>query len=79
MATLNSPYQYLTVLKGKTLSAVDNDALGGFLLGYYEFHRQGMRQNRDFEVRFSGFPVDKTLFLFAENQLEAVKPNVLAA
>ncbi|MEG9532569.1 sensor histidine kinase [Mannheimia indoligenes] len=67
----DSPYQRLTDLKGKTLSAVDNDAFGGFLLGYYEFHRQGMRQNRDFDVQFSGFPVDNTLFLLAENQVEA--------
>ncbi|WP_156930224.1 hypothetical protein [Mannheimia granulomatis] len=34
-----------------------------------------MRQNWDFEMWFSGFPVDNTL-LFAENQIEAVKPNV---
>lgn len=67
----DSPYQRLTDLKGKTLSAVDNDAFGGFLLGYYEFHRQGMQQNRDFDVQFSGFPVDNTLFLLAENQVEA--------
>lgn len=67
----DSPYQRLADLKGKTLSAVDNDAFGGFLLGYYEFHRQGMRQNRDFDVRFSGFPVDNTLFLLAEKQVEA--------
>ncbi len=50
---------------------MDNDAFGGFLLGLYQFHQAGMRQNRDFSVQFSGFPVENALALLAEKQVEA--------
>ncbi|WP_458118655.1 PhnD/SsuA/transferrin family substrate-binding protein [Mannheimia haemolytica] len=67
----DSHYQQLSDLKNQTISAVDNDAFGGFLLGLYQFHQAGMRQNRDFSVQFSGFPVENALALLAEKQVEA--------
>lgn len=67
----DSPYQKLTDLRKKRLSAVENDAFGGFLIGLYQFHQVGMRQNRDFSVHFTGFPVDNTLHLLAQREVDA--------
>lgn len=67
----NSPYQALGDLKNQTLSAVDNHAFGGFLLGLYQFHQADLRQNRNFSVRFSGFPVENALQLLENGEVEA--------
>ncbi|WP_236650844.1 PhnD/SsuA/transferrin family substrate-binding protein [Mannheimia pernigra] len=67
----DSPYQALGDLKNQTLSAVDNHAFGGFLLGLYQFHQADLRQNRNFSVRFSGFPVENALQLLENGEVEA--------
>lgn len=67
----DSSYRRLSDLKKKKLSAVDNDAFGGFLIGLYQFHQAGMRQNRDFSVHFTGFPVDNTIHLLAQRKVDA--------
>lgn len=66
-----SPYTRLKDLVNKKISAVDNNALGGFLLGYYELFKQGIRQEKDIMVTFTGFPVDNTLYLLKNGHVDA--------
>lgn len=67
----DSPYFTLNDLKNKQISAVDNRAFGGFLLGYYEFFKQGIKQDKDLNVIFTGFPADQTLQLLRDNRVDA--------
>lgn len=66
-----SPYTRFKDLVNKKISAVDNNALGGFLLGYYELFKQGIRQEKDIMVTFTGFPVDNTLYLLKNGHVDA--------
>ncbi|MFA9487543.1 MULTISPECIES: PhnD/SsuA/transferrin family substrate-binding protein [unclassified Mannheimia] len=66
-----SGYQQLADLKNQTISAVDNHAFGGYLLGLHRFYQLGMQPQRDFSVRFSGFPVEQALQLLADKTVEA--------
>ncbi|TDQ57964.1 two-component system sensor histidine kinase TtrS [Mesocricetibacter intestinalis] len=67
----DSPYMKLADLKNKTVSAVDEQAFGGFLLGYYEFFKQNIRQNENIRFQFSGFPVENSLFLLRDDKVDA--------
>ncbi len=67
----DSPFHQLTDLRHKTVSAVGDNAFGGFLLGYNEFYQQGLVENKDFQLKFTGFPVDNTLLLLQERKVDA--------
>ena len=49
-------------LMGKTVGAIDPQAFGGYLTGYKALSDAGIRPERDFHLRFTGFPAD-ALFL----------------
>lgn len=66
-----SSFYQLTDLKHKRISAVGSKALGGFLLGYNELYKQGLIEEKDFKLIFTGFPVDNTLLLLQENKVDA--------
>lgn len=66
-----SPFYQLTDLRNKTISAVGDNAFGGFLLGYNELYRYGLIENKDFKLKFTGFPVDNTLLLLQEKKVDA--------
>ncbi|MBN6710237.1 PhnD/SsuA/transferrin family substrate-binding protein [Haemophilus haemoglobinophilus] len=66
-----SNFYQLKDLQNKRISAVGNKAFGGFLLGYNELYNQGLIENKDFNLVFTGFPVDNTLFLLQEKKVDA--------
>lgn len=67
----DSDIHSLTDLKNRTISAVGEKAFGGFLLGYNELYQQGLIENKDFTLKFTGFPVDNTLLLLQEKKVDA--------
>lgn len=58
-------------LMGKTLGAIDPQAFGGYLTGYKALSDAGMRPDRDFHLRFTGFPADALLYLLRERAIQA--------
>ncbi|OOR98054.1 sensor histidine kinase [Canicola haemoglobinophilus] len=66
-----SQFNQLKDLKNKRISAVGKKAFGGFLLGYNELYNQGLVENKDFNLVFTGFPVDNTLFLLEKKKVDA--------
>ncbi|MGQ0286115.1 sensor histidine kinase [Pasteurellaceae bacterium 22721_9_1] len=66
----DSDFKQLSDLKSHTISAVGKNAFGGFLLGYNEFYQQGLIENKDFKLVFTGFPVDNTLLLLQEKKVD---------
>lgn len=67
----DSPFYQLTDLKNKTFSAVGNNAFGGFLLGYNVLYQHDLIENKDFQLKYTGFPVDNTLLLLQEKKVDA--------
>lgn len=67
----DSSFYQLSDLKNKTVSAVGSNAFGGFLLGYNEFYQHGLIENKNFRLKFTGFPVDNTLLLLQEKKVDA--------
>lgn len=66
----DSDFHQLSDLKSHRISAVGKNAFGGFLLGYNEFYQQGLIENKDFKLLFTGFPVDNTLLLLQEKKVD---------
>lgn len=58
-------------LMGKTVGAIDPQAFGGYLTGYKALSDAGMRPDRDFHLRFTGFPADALLYLLRERAIQA--------
>ena len=74
----NSPFYKLKDLENKTISAVGENAFGGFLLGYNEFYKQGLIENKNLHIKFTGFPVDNTLLLLKEKKVDgAIVPTCI--
>ena len=74
----DSDYYSLQDLNGKTLSAVNQTALGGFLLGHYEFHKLGMSEGESIHYQYTGFPIDQTLLDLKAGRVEgAIAPTCL--
>ncbi|QIM63237.1 histidine kinase [Pasteurellaceae bacterium Orientalotternb1] len=67
----DSPFYTLQDLKHQRISAVGEYAFGGFLLGYNELYQQGLIEHHDFQLVFTGFPVDNTLLLLQEKKVDA--------
>lgn len=67
----DSPFYTLRDLKHQRISAVGQHAFGGFLLGYNELYQQGLIEHQDFNLVFTGFPVDNTLLLLQEKKVDA--------
>lgn len=67
----DSAIQRAQDLVGKTLGAVDAQAFGGYLLGYRELQKAGLRVDDQLTVRFMGFPADALLYLLRENAIQA--------
>ncbi|WMY76077.1 tetrathionate respiration histidine kinase TtrS [Buttiauxella selenatireducens] len=59
-------------LIGKTVGAIDAQAFGGYLLGYKALSDNGIRPERDLNLRFTGFPADALLYLLREKAVQAV-------
>ncbi|ECG8258668.1 two-component system sensor histidine kinase TtrS [Salmonella bongori] len=58
-------------LIGKTVGAIDAQAFGGYLLGYKALSDAGLRPERDFHLRFTGFPGDALVYLLREKAVQA--------
>lgn len=58
-------------LMGKTVGAIDPQAFGGYLTGYKVLSDAGIRPERDFHLRFTGFPADALLYLLRERAIQA--------
>lgn len=56
---------------GKTVGAIDPQAFGGYLTGYKALSDAGIRPERDFHLRFTGFPADALLYLLRERAIQA--------
>ncbi|HAT1644310.1 TPA: PhnD/SsuA/transferrin family substrate-binding protein [Raoultella planticola] len=67
----DSAIQRAEDLVGKTTGAVDAQAFGGYLLGYHELQKAGLRVDDQLTVRFMGFPADALLYLLRENAIQA--------
>ena len=61
----------ITQLRGKTIAAVQENAFGGFLLAYKLLYDAQLRENRDYELVFTGYPIDQTLLLLDRKQVDA--------
>lgn len=58
-------------LIGKTVGAIDAQAFGGYLLGYKALSDAGLRPERDFHLRFTGFPGDALVYMLREKAVQA--------
>lgn len=58
-------------LIGKTVGAIDAQAFGGYLLGYKALSDAGLRPERDFHLRFTGFPGDALIYMLREKAVQA--------
>ncbi|HBR5059489.1 tetrathionate respiration histidine kinase TtrS [Klebsiella pneumoniae] len=67
----DSPFHHAPDLAGKTLGAVDEQAFGGYLLGYRELIDAGLQVDEQANIRFVGFPADALLYLLRENVVQA--------
>lgn len=67
----DSGLQDIAQLRGKTIAAVQKNAFGGFLLGYKLLYDAQLRENRDYSLVFTGYPIDQTLLLLDRKQVDA--------
>lgn len=67
----DSGLQDIAQLRDKTIAAVQENAFGGFLLGYKLLYDAQMRENRDYSLVFTGYPIDQTLLLLDQKQVDA--------
>lgn len=67
----SSPYTTIESLRAQRVVAVDEQAFGGYLLGFKVFLDHGLRAHKDYQVRFTGFPVDRTLEALSSRQADA--------
>ncbi|MBL7637131.1 tetrathionate respiration histidine kinase TtrS [Atlantibacter hermannii] len=58
-------------LISKTVGAIDPLAFGGYLTGYKALTDRGIRPEKDFRLRFTGFPGDALLYLLREKAIQA--------
>ncbi|WP_145515768.1 tetrathionate respiration histidine kinase TtrS [Yersinia aleksiciae] len=58
-------------LMGKGVGAVSPDAFGGYLLGYKALRDAGLQPEQDFQLHFSGFPVDALIYLLRDRAISA--------
>ncbi|MFV9474539.1 sensor histidine kinase [Advenella sp. RU8] len=61
----------ITQLHDKTIAAVQENAFGGFLLAYKLLHDAQLRENRDYALVFTDYPIDQTLLLLDRKQVDA--------
>lgn len=74
----DSDIQSITDLKQKKVSAVSQDALGGFLLGYKVIYDQGLEAPKDYFVTFSGYPIERGVFSVQNKLVDAaIVPSCL--
>lgn len=64
---ITTPHQLI----GTTVGAVNPNAFGGYLLGYKALRDSGLRPEKDFRMRFTGFPADALLYLLREDVIQA--------
>ncbi|WP_145517545.1 tetrathionate respiration histidine kinase TtrS [Yersinia mollaretii] len=58
-------------LIGKRVGAVSPEAFGGYLLGYKALRDTGLQPEQDFQLHFSGFPVDALIYLLRDRAIAA--------
>lgn len=58
-------------LIGKRVGAVSPEAFGGYLLGYKALQDAGLQPEQDFQLHFSGFPVDALIYLLRDRAIAA--------
>lgn len=58
-------------LKGKRVSAVSPNAFGGFLLAYKHLYDEGLEAPRDYEVIFTGYPIEQGILLLEKGEVDA--------
>lgn len=58
-------------LIGKRVGAVSPHAFGGYLLGYKALRDTGLQPEQDFQLHFSGFPVDALIYLLRDRAISA--------
>ncbi|MEQ4922458.1 tetrathionate respiration histidine kinase TtrS [Proteus hauseri] len=67
----DSPITSIHELIGKRVGAIAPDAFGGYLLGYKALREKGVDPDKDFTLRFSGFPADALLYQLRDNDINA--------
>lgn len=58
-------------LIGKRVGAVSPEAFGGYLLGYKALRDVGLQPDQDFQLHFTGFPVDALVYLLRDRAISA--------
>lgn len=58
-------------LKGRKISAVSKDAMGGFLLGYKAIYDRGLVYPQGYKIEFSGFPIEQGLLAVKNGSVDA--------
>lgn len=53
------------------MGAIAPDAFGGYLLGYKALREEGIDPDKDFTLRFTGFPADALLYLLRDGDINA--------
>lgn len=67
----DSPISSVHELIGKRVGAIAPDAFGGYLLGYKALREEGVDPDKDFTLRFTGFPADALLYLLRDQDIQA--------
>lgn len=67
----DSPITSVHELIGKRVGAIAPDAFGGYLLGYKTLREEGIDPDKDFTLRFTGFPADALLYLLRGEDINA--------
>ncbi|RXA98201.1 MULTISPECIES: tetrathionate respiration histidine kinase TtrS [Yersinia] len=55
----------------KHVGAVSAEAFGGYLLGYKALRDMGLQPEQDFQLHFTGFPVDALIYLLRDHAISA--------
>ncbi|KPN73373.1 PhnD/SsuA/transferrin family substrate-binding protein [Neisseria sp. 74A18] len=60
-----------TDLRGLTVAAVDVQAFGGFMLAESALLKKGLRSGKDYQIVFTGYPVEQTLTALQKKEVDA--------
>lgn len=67
----SSPLQHLRDLRNQRVAAVAEDAFGGYQVMAAQWRSLGMDPSGDLQMRFTGYPMEKTLHAVRDGQAQA--------
>ncbi len=67
----NADIQNIADLRHKKIAAVAENAFGGYLLGYKLLQDASLREKQDYQIVFTGYPIDQVLIKLQQQEVDA--------